>query len=75
MADKNVRLRDEVGKAILEIVTYYQPIHTKDIWYELGEDDRFKDGIKLTEVNETLFQLEKRKAIIRGKNDHWKRPR
>jgi hypothetical protein len=68
----NFQQRDDIYKAILEIIADYQPITTKDIWYELGEDDRFKDGITLAEVNETLFQLEKQKMIIKGDNDSWK---
>lgn len=38
----------------------------------MGEDDRFKDGITLAEVNETLFQLEKQKMIARVEDDKWK---
>jgi hypothetical protein len=72
MTGNNFQQRDDICKAILEIIAEYQPITTKDIWYELGEDDRFKDGITLAEVNETLFQLEKQKMIIKGDNDSWK---
>lgn len=72
MTGNNFQQRDDICKAILEIIEDYQPITTKDIWYELGEDDRFKDGITLADVNETLFQLEKQKMIIKGDNDSWK---
>lgn len=72
MTSKTFQQEDDIDKAILEIIADYQPITTKDIWYELGEDDRFKNGITLAEVNETLFQLEKQKMIIKGDNDSWK---
>jgi len=72
MTGNNFQRRDDICKAILEIIADYQPITTKDIWYELGEDDRFKDGITLAEVNETLFQLEKQKMIVRVEDEKWK---
>ena len=72
MTGNNFQQRDDICKAILEIIADYPAITTKDIWYELGEDDRFKNAITLAEVNESLFQLEKQKMIIKGDNDSWK---
>ena len=72
MRERHFQHDDDLAMTVLEIIGHYQPILTEDIWYELGEDDRFKDGITLAEVNETLFQLEKQKMIIKGDNDSWK---
>ena len=62
---------DGLAQAVLEVIGQYQPIPTMDIWYELGEDERFEDGIALAEVKETLFHLENRKRIFREDGDKW----
>lgn len=71
MTGNNFQQRDDICKAILEIIEDYQPITTNDIWFELGEDDRHKGIISRAEVNDHLSQLEKQKMIIKGDDDKW----
>ena len=71
MTDRHVQHDDGLAKVILEIIGHYQSIPTMDIWYELGEDDRFEDGIPLAEVNDILSHLEKGKRIFREDGDKW----
>ena len=60
-----------LADAVLEIIAHYQPIPTMDIWYELGEDERFEDDIALAEVNEILSHLENERRIFREYGDRW----
>ncbi len=71
MTERHFQHNDGLAKVILEIIGHYQPIPTMVIWYELGEDDRFKDGIPFAEVNDILCHLEKRKRIFREEGDKW----
>jgi hypothetical protein len=71
MTERHSQHDESLARAVLEIVGYYQPIPTMDIWYELGEDDRFEDGIPLAEVNDILSHLEKRKRIFREDGGKW----
>jgi len=71
MIERHSQHDDDVAKTVLEIIGHYQPIPTMDIWYELGEDDRFESGIPLAEVNDVLLHLEKRKRIFREDGDKW----
>ncbi len=71
MTDKYFQRDDDLAGVILEIIAHYQPIPTMNIWFELGEDDRFKDGILLAEVNDILSHLENRKRIVREDGDKW----
>jgi len=72
MIGGNFQQEDNIGEVILKIIANYQPITTMDIWYELGEDSRFEDGITYDEVNEILLQLERQKMIVRVEDDKWK---
>jgi len=72
MNRSNFQQKDDLWGIILQIIAEYQPITTMDIWYELGEDDGFKNVFTRTEFNETLSQLKKQKMIIRGDDDQWK---
>jgi hypothetical protein len=56
---------------VLQIIGHHQPIPTMDIWYELGEDERFEDGVAMAEVNEILFHLKNNKRILREDGDKW----
>jgi len=62
---------DDLAMTVLEIIGHYQPIPTMDIWYELGEDDRFEDGVALAEVNDILSRLENERRIFREDGDRW----
>ena len=72
MAERELKHDDGLADVILEIIGHYQPIPTMDIWYELGEDDRFEDGIALVEVNEILSRLENQKKIFKENEDKWR---
>jgi len=72
MTDKLFQYEDNLTKAVLEIISHYQPIPTMDIWYELGEDDRFEDGVAVVEVNEILSHLENNKRIFKEDGDQWR---
>ncbi len=72
MTNKQVHKEDELFRGVLEIIAHYQPIPTMDIWYELGEDDRFDKGITRSEVTEVLSELEKQNIIMKEKDDKWK---
>jgi hypothetical protein len=63
---------DDLQKAILEIIASYQAIMDTDIWFELGEDERFRSAVSHSEVNETLCRLEGKKFIRRGKDEKWR---
>jgi hypothetical protein len=71
MKEKQLLQEDGLARAVLEVIGYHQPIPTMDIWYELGEDERFEDRIALTEVKEILFHLENSKRIFREDGDKW----
>jgi hypothetical protein len=63
---------DDLQEAILQILTSYQEIRAIDIWFELGEDERFRSAVSRSEVNEALSQLEGRKLIRMGKDEKWR---
>jgi len=71
MTERNFHHDDGLARAVLEVIGHHQPVPTMDIWYELGEDERFQDGIALAEVNEILFHLENSKRIFRKGGDKW----
>ena len=71
MQERQLPHDDGLARAVLEVIGHHQPIPTLDIWYELGEDERFEDGIALAEVNEILFHLENSKRIFREDEDKW----
>ena len=71
MTGYNVPQDEDLGREILEIIAEYQAISITDIWYELGEDDRFRGGIPLAEVGEALSLLEGQEMIIKVENDKW----
>ena len=71
MTDTYVQHDHGIAGAVLEIIGHYQPIPTMDIWYELGEDERFEDDIALAEVNEILSHLENERRIFREHGDRW----
>lgn len=63
----------DLGRIILQIITDCQAITAMEVWYELGEDDRFAGGIiTRAEVNEVMSILEKQNIIVKGKDDRWK---
>jgi hypothetical protein len=63
---------DDLQKAILEMIASYQEMMAIDIWFELGEDERFRSAVSHSELNETLSRLEGRKLIHRGKDEKWR---
>jgi hypothetical protein len=63
---------DDLQEAILQILTSYQEIRAIDIWFELGEDERFRSAVSRSEVNEALSRLEGRKLIRMGKDEKWR---
>jgi hypothetical protein len=71
MKERRLLHNDGLARAVLEVIGHHQPIPTMDIWYELGEDERFEDGVALAEVKETLFHLENSKRIFREDGDKW----
>jgi len=72
MIGSNFQQEDDLVEIILNIIADYQPITTMDIWFELGEDERYKGIVSRAEVNEILSQFEKQKMIIKGDDDKWK---
>lgn len=68
----NFQPEDDLQKAIFEIVASYQEIRAIDIWFELGEDERFRSAVSRSEVNEALVRLEGRKLIRRGNEEKWR---
>ncbi len=72
MIERNSRYDDDLAVTVLEIIRHYQPIPTMDIWYELGEDDRFEDGVALSEVNDILSCLENERRIFNKDGDKWR---
>ena len=71
MKDRGIRQDDNLFRAVLGIITDYQPIPTLDIWYELGEDESVEDRVALAEVLEILSHLENGKQIFKGEGDRW----
>lgn len=71
MADNRFQQEGEIVSAVFEIIVHYQPIPTMDIWYELGEDNRFQEKIPLSEVKEILTRLENLDKIIRQDGERW----
>jgi hypothetical protein len=63
---------DDLQGAILEIIASYKAIMTADIWFELGEGERFRSAVSHSEVDEALSRLEGRKFIRRGKDEKWR---
>jgi len=68
----NFQQKDDLQETILEIIGSYRAIMAEDIWFELGEDERFRNAVSHSEVNEALSQLEGRKFIRRGKDEKWR---
>jgi hypothetical protein len=68
----NFQNEDDLQEAILEIIASYQAIMAADIWFELGEGERFRSAVSHSEVNEALSRLEGRKFIHRGKDEKWR---
>ncbi len=56
-------------KAILKIIAELQPLTTKDIWYELGEDYRY--ALSEAELTDFLAFLEDQKRIAM-EDEKWK---
>ncbi len=71
MEERRFHHDDDLATTVLEIIGHYQAIPTMDIWYELGEDDRFEDGVALAEVNDILSRLENERRISREDGDRW----
>ena len=72
MKEFDFQTEDDLQEAILEIIGFYQAIMATDIWFELGEDERFRSVASQSEVNEVLSRLEGRKFIRRGKDEKWR---
>jgi hypothetical protein len=68
----NFQPEDDLRKAIFEIIASYQEIKGIDIWFELGEDERFRGTVSRSEVNEALSWSEGRKLIRKGKDEKWR---
>jgi hypothetical protein len=68
----NFQTEDDLQEAILEIIASYQAIMAADIWFELGEGDRFRSAVSRSEVNKALSRLEGREFIRRGKDEKWR---
>ncbi len=71
MTDIRFQMEGDITKAVFEIIAHYQPIPTMDIWYELGEDNRFQERIPLSEVKEILTRLENQEKIFRHGGERW----
>jgi hypothetical protein len=69
MIESDLLQEDNLVEIILKIIADYQPITTTDIWFEIGEDERFKGGITLAGVKQTLFQLEREKMVMKRGDD------
>jgi hypothetical protein len=63
---------NDLQEAILEIIAYYQEMVDTDIWFELGENERFRSDLSHSEMNEALCRLERRKYIRKGKDEKWR---
>jgi len=72
MNGSNFQKEDDLQEAILEIIASYKTIKAADIWFELGEGERFRSAVSSSEVNEALSRLEGRKFIRRGKDEKWR---
>ncbi len=72
MTKSNFLQEVDLGRIILQIITDYRALTTIEIWYELGEDDRFDGGITRAEVTDAVSELEKQNNIVKGKDDKWK---
>lgn len=68
----NFQPEDDLQEAILKIIASYQAIMATDIWFELGEDERFRSAVSHSEVNEALSRLEGKKFIRMGKDEKWR---
>jgi hypothetical protein len=68
----NFQPEDDLQEAILQIIASYQAIMAEDIWFELGEGERFRSLISHSEVDEAISRLEGRKLIRRGKDEKWR---
>ncbi len=75
MTDKLFQYERNLTKAVLEIIAHHQPVPTEDIWYELGEDDKFENSIALTEVKDILSRLENERRIFKVDADRWSKRR
>ncbi len=71
MIESHLLQEDNLKEIILKIVADYQTITTMDIWFEIGEDERFKGDITLTGVKQTLSQLEKERMVLKRGDDQW----
>jgi len=72
MRGYNFLREGDLERATLEIIAHYQAMTTTDIWYELGEDERFKGVISRPEVEEALSRLEEQQLINQGQDDKWR---
>jgi len=72
MTKSNFQQEVDLGRIILQIITDCRAITTIEVWYELGEDDRFDGEITHAEVAEVVSELEKQNIIVKGKDDKWK---
>jgi len=72
MREYNFQREGDLERVTLEFIAYYQAMTTIDIWYELGEDERFKGVISRPEVEEALSRLEEQQLIKKGKDDKWR---
>ena len=68
----NFQQEDDLQEAILEIIASYKAIIAADIWFELGEGERFRNAVSNSEVNKALSRLEEKKLICKGKDERWK---
>ncbi len=72
--ENNYRKRDELFDIVLKIIQRYEPIDSRDIWYELGEEYGWVGGIAgipIREVQEILSEMENKKVVTR-ENDQWR---
>jgi hypothetical protein len=72
MTKSNFQQEIDLERIILQIITDYRALTTIEIWYELGEDNRFDGGITRAEVTDVVSELEKQNIIVKGKDDKWK---
>jgi len=72
MTKSNFLQEVDLKRIILQIITDYQALTTIEIWYELGEDDRFDVDITHTELTGVVSELEKQNIIVKGTDDKWK---
>ncbi len=72
--EKNLPKKDELHDIVLKIIQRYEPIGSRDIWYELGEEYGLLGGIAgipIQEVQEILSEMESRKVVAQ-ENDQWR---